>query len=101
MNCKPGDLAIVVSSLIPSNVGKIVHVVGVYTIGLTPVVSLDSDAVIWLCETVGSPLRWKSALGIEHFRSTEGPIPDRCLRPLRSSDDNGELNTERPRLVVA
>lgn len=83
MNCRPGDLAIVVRSKTPTNIGKIVQVLRRHATGDSHIVSLDSDPVIWLCHTTGSPLHWSGALGIEVVRSDSGPIPDSCLRPLR------------------
>lgn len=101
MNCKPGDLAIVVKSRHPANLGKIVHVGSRYAIGDSHIVSLDSDPVIWLCHTTGSPLHWSGALGIEVVRSDSGPIPDSCLRPLRpESAPAEELHHDKAPVVA-
>lgn len=87
MNCKPGDLAVVVRSRTSSNVGKIVHVLARHAIGDSRIVSVDEDLLVWLCHTAGSPLRWQNAVGGGEAQSDTGPIPDSCLRPLRPGDE--------------
>lgn len=101
MNCQPGDLAVVVRSKTVSNVGKIVHVRARYAIGDSYIVSLDSDAVIWLCHTAGSPLRWTNAVGVGETTSATGPIPDSCLRPLRPPSDLAEQVRQVEAPIVA
>jgi hypothetical protein len=87
MNCKPGDLAVVVRSKTPANMGKIVRVVQPYEPGQSGIVLRDFDGFVWLCDTAGSDLVWDSAwgCGLEYRRS--GPVPDACLRPLRPGED--------------
>ncbi len=86
MNCKPGDLALVVRSTIPENLGKIVHVMQAFNEGDLGVISLDKGH-LWLCEAAGSPLVMNNALshGVRHLKLC--PIPDHCLRPIRSDGD--------------
>lgn len=88
MNCKQGDLALVVRATRPENLMKIVEVIGPYDpreCGI--VLSVDSKKV-WLCESRGSPLVWANAWGFGETHSHRGPIPDEYLRPIRPS---GEL----------
>jgi hypothetical protein len=87
MNCKPGDLAIVVRSRTASNLGKIVHVLKPYENRDSHIISLSGDCAVWLCRTTGSPLRWAGVFGIEVERSETGPIPDGCLHPLRPGEE--------------
>jgi hypothetical protein len=101
MNCRPGDLAIVVRSRIASNLGKIVHVVGRFENGDSHIISLDTEDVIWLCRTEGSDLRWSGALGIETIRDDEGPIPDSCLRALRPGTESDDVARQVGELLVA
>lgn len=82
MNCKPGDLAIVIRSRTPRNVGKIVQVISHFVPADSPVVPLDNAGVIWLCRTAGGDLTWQSPWGIAYAHHSQGPIPDACLRPL-------------------
>lgn len=86
MNCKPGDLAIVIRSSTPENVGKIVHVRGIFQQGQNGILSNDSGT-IWWCVSEGSPLALRDALRFCPARVTECPIPDHCLRPLRPGED--------------
>jgi hypothetical protein len=81
MNCKPGDLAIVIRSRHPANVGLIVQVLHAYQTGEKGILSLDKGH-LWLCTTAGSPLLMTSAWGVGVHRLDTCPIPDDCLRPL-------------------
>lgn len=92
MNCKPGDLAIVIESIIPLNVGKIVQVIEPYG-RQTPIV-LANDGALWLCESMGSPLRWEKLIGVGFTEMQAGPIPDYCLRPLPGQPESEEFNTQ-------
>jgi hypothetical protein len=86
MNCKPGDLALVVRSTIPENLGKIVHVMQAFNEGDLGVISLDKGH-LWLCEAAGSPLLMRGALSLAIKHLQKCPIPDHCLRPLRPGED--------------
>lgn len=97
MNCKPGDLAVVVRSKTPSNVGKIVQVLRQYSMGDEGFLTLDTAELIWLCETKGSPLSWVPAHYVGAMNMASGPIPDECLKPLlpgeRLVENSRELET--------
>lgn len=82
MNCKPGDLAVVIRSRTASNIGKIVRVLRPYSPADAGIFTLDTASMIWLCHTKGSPLEWSAALYIGVHQSESGPIPDECLRPI-------------------
>ena len=84
MNCKPGDLAIVVkANRVPENVGRIVKVVRLVSRGE---VLFSSGCVNgtagWLVEG-----RVRSFLG---FNGNEGVFPDNCLRPIRDPGDDAQ-----------
>ena len=82
MNCKPGDLAIVIRSRTPSNLGLIVEVVRTHSPVDSGIIPMDSNAPIWLCESKGSHLTWAAAYSIGSRQQNCGPIPDECLRPI-------------------
>lgn len=101
MNCKPGDLAVIVGSTI-GNTGKIVRVLGVSFLHGAPVGSDAVDpgtGVRWMNEghyrywdvvAQGSPLvcqRYSGALHELHRR----PFKDADLRPLRDNEDEDEM----------
>ena len=70
MNCKPGDLAIVVSEQSPQHTGKVVTVVRAF----------DRNSWIctpWLRTTRGQPIAWC----------------DCALRPIRDNDKEDETLT--------
>lgn len=87
MNCKPGDLAIVVRSKIPSNVGLIVQVIGGHSPLDTGILTTDSSCQVWHCEAQGSPLTWELEYSIGTLRRRNGPIPDECLWPIRDDEE--------------
>jgi hypothetical protein len=68
MNCRPGDLAVVVAGSPAANVGKVIRVV-----------ELD-DGLHWTYEG--------RLLG--HFGTPAKVVADDCLRPLRDSDGQDE-----------
>lgn len=76
MNCKPGDLAIMIRTLLPENIGKIVEV-------LEP---LGDDAGLgfrWKVKIL-SPCRTMSVIDFQSisYGMTTGGVPDAWLRPV-------------------
>jgi hypothetical protein len=82
MNCKPGDLAIVIRAKHSENVGKIVRVIEPHDHLTHDVILLKGTELAWLCETTGGDLVYESALACKFIHRRQGPIPDMCLRPL-------------------
>ena len=81
LNCKIGDLAIVVSTELPQNVGQIVEVLGLQN----DTFDLSGQGHIWHVRTVSgrSTLHYRrNRLGGRIDQMAEGPAPDRCLRPV-------------------
>jgi len=91
MNCKPGDLAVIVSS--KANLGKLVEVVEF--LGIDPYFGgrvWYSDGPCWLIRSVGSPLQ------ADNFHPRflmAAPIEDARLRPIRPGDLEDETPTVR------
>jgi hypothetical protein len=81
MNCNKGDLAVVVSSAFEENIGLFVEVLGPWLPGQCGIDSMFDDGHLWRCKAKGE-IRYTSVLG-EVVCLSEGPIPDRCLRPIR------------------
>lgn len=96
MNCKPGDLAIVVSAEItPEMIGRIVKVVRpvfsgetVPCLGTLPIF----DEVVWLCSAEGGTIPARFSDGVlRHLH--ERAICDRFLRPIRDTEGQDETLT--------
>jgi hypothetical protein len=77
-NCRPGDLAVVISARFPTNLGRIVKVIRPddskgdirYAQNLRP----------WLVESA-QPMTWH--VGKQRLRRKRGPVPDAQLKPIR------------------
>ena len=76
--CKPGDLAIVVEAYNASNIGTIVHVIGLYS-GKSRICAPEGD-VIWLAQA-SQPMTYAEPSRLKRRRL--GPVPDSQLRPIR------------------
>lgn len=89
MNCKPGDLAVIVGCQVPENNGHIVEVVerdyDVY----------DTPEPRWLvrCPT---PLHGHDVDTGESQWGNEGSLPDSCLRPISGVPVGEETEIEAP-----
>lgn len=81
LNCKAGDLAIVVSTELPENLGQIVEVLGLQT--GTPV-ELTGLGHVWRVRALGGrrTLFYRFNNDGRIVQHAEGPAPDRCLRPI-------------------
>lgn len=90
MNCKKGDLAIVVSSIVPHspNIGKIVRCLEFIpahtTVGIPGKTACDG----WLTDV---PLVQFNMLGIVHGQ--DNFAADKFLRPIRDNDGEDETLT--------
>jgi hypothetical protein len=82
LNCKIGDLAIVVKADVPQNLGHIVEVVGLPT-HRSP--DLSRYGHVWRVRTAGRRPTLHYLYQKEGGRirkAAQGPVPDCCLRPL-------------------
>lgn len=95
MNCKSGDLALVVASANEENIGLFVEVVEPYC---GPIM-LTENGRIWLCKAKGV-IAYTNLFG-GRFSVQEGPIPDWALRPLRLPDPSEVDEAERQHLIPA
>ncbi len=78
MRCKAGDLAVVLSAVHKSNVGKFVNVIKLYP--PDGGVNLAGDQRVWLVESY-APLTWRT--GKKLWCGILGPVPDSALQPIR------------------
>lgn len=103
LNCKPGDLAVIVTSPnAPENVGKIVQVIRPavhgemiegWRVGYKP------GLFAWVVKSAGSKLAWYNYPGPD---GTSGknevyirPYADYCLRPIRDPEHDEEEKASR------
>lgn len=84
LNCGVGDLAVTVASLNLENLGNLVEVLR----AADPAVwRLNGETGhLWWVRSLGRPMVY-SYSGDSRFTLEEGPVPDRCLRPIRSEGD--------------
>ncbi len=86
LNCSVGDLAIVVNTELPENLGQIVEVLGVQT---GHPLALTSSGHVWQVRTVsGRPtLIYRYNDTGRTISEVEGPAPDSRLRPVSGLPD--------------
>lgn len=87
MNCKPGDLAIVVRDLFAENIGRVVEIIGP--------AKWVTDAPAWDCVSRGQPLRvlWIDRAP-ETYLSQQGDAYDSDLMPISGVPVHDEVTDE-------
>jgi hypothetical protein len=97
MNCKPGDLAVIVASpWAPENVGKIVAVLRPYRereVVAGVCWNVVSAGQSWVVESTGSDLAWGVPGRTKAGRSRQRVYADVCLRPIRDPGDDARDET--------
>ena len=79
MNCKPGDLAIVVDAHNPCNIGSILRVLKTHRNQKS--LLIEPGDHIWLVQAT-HPQAYEK--GQKIIYRMKGPVPDSVLRPIRS-----------------
>jgi hypothetical protein len=89
MNCKPGDLAVIVGSSHPANDGLLVEVLKRWVgPGNFQGYRFAGDEPAWVCRSVGRPMitpKWG-----KEIQFYERPVADAILRPIRPGDVTDE-----------
>lgn len=80
--CKPGDLAVVVKAYHATNLGRIVHVLGVHD-GQGELNMVGLSDTVWNVECAAGTMTWSRAHPKRRWRRKRGPIPDGALQPIR------------------
>jgi hypothetical protein len=78
MNCKPGDLAIVVDAYNPCNIGSILRVIKSHH--NQRALSIETGDHIWTVQAT-HPQAYEK--GQKIIWRIKGPVPDSVLRPIR------------------
>ena len=89
MNCKPGDLAYIVASQLPENIGRAVEVLH----PSEPIL----EAPAWIIRVTGRPLAGLDDKGNVGYAQMTRHL-DSCLRPITgpSATDDTETEIVRP-----
>ena len=92
--CKVGDLAVVVQAKFPSNLGRIVQVVGLHD-GTGDIVYTPEFSPVWLV-VASTRLTW--TCNGKRYRRKSGPVPDQQLQPIRGlgSSDGSDVKVLAP-----
>jgi hypothetical protein len=88
MNCKPGDLAIIVRAILPENIGRIVEIVRL--IGE----ALDGLGPIWLVRGSQPLARSANKGSVRLDDSLERSFIDAWLRPISGVPVNDEVTDD-------
>jgi hypothetical protein len=80
LRCRPGDLAIVIQAQFPTNMGRIVRIIGVDDRKGDLLFPVQTPTWEVRCEL---PMTWRSKN--KRFRRKQGPVPDACLQPIRGN----------------
>jgi hypothetical protein len=80
LRCRPGDLAIVIQAQFPTNMGRIVRIIGVDDRKGDLLFPVQTPTWEVRCEL---PMTWRS--NNKRFRRKQGPVPDACLQPIRGN----------------
>jgi hypothetical protein len=80
LRCRPGDLAIVIQAQFPTNMGRIVRIIGVDDRKGDLLFPLQTPTWEVRCKL---PMTWRS--NNKRFRRKQGPVPDACLQPIHGN----------------
>lgn len=89
VNCKPGDMAIVIKAICPENVGTIVEVIGP---GMLP---HGKNGFEWQTYTPRPSPAFAPELGMVTLK-THSDCPDAWLRPVSDLPDYESINFKQP-----
>lgn len=93
MNCKPGDLAVIVFALTGESLGILVEVLHRWEGGSHNGQRFANDAPAWVVKSLGRNLVSVDSRGRRHEHSSR-PVADVCLRPIRDQPDNEQFVVE-------
>lgn len=97
MNCKPGDLAVVVRGRPNSpNIGKLVRVVELWAGQEVDGIQYGGVEQLWIIESLGGKL----AVFAKRTNDIDAWVkkrvsPDRCLRPIRGDEEPESIETTK------
>ena len=89
LNCKPGDLAIIIDAYNAVNIGAIVKVIAAHK--NQNALDKEADDYLW---TVTAPHPMTYAIDNKLVRKRKGPAPDSTLRPIRGLNELADITLE-------
>ena len=89
LNCKPGDLAIIIDAYNAVNIGTIVKVIAVHK--NQNALDKEADDHLW---TVTAPHPITYAIDGKLIRKHKGPAPDSSLWPIRGISEIADIAVE-------
>ena len=89
LNCKPGDLAIIIDAYNAVNIGTIVKVIAVHK--NQNALDKEADDHLW---TVIAPHPLTYAINGKLVTKRRGPAPDSTMRPIRGITPRADINVE-------
>ena len=89
LNCKPGDLAIIIDAYNATNIGAIVRIIGRHK--NQNALDKDADDHLW---TVTAPHTMTYAIDGKLIRKHKGPAPDSSLWPIRGIAELADIAVE-------
>jgi hypothetical protein len=100
MNCKPGDLAVIVRSVNKENIGLFVEVIEPCGNAFGGVRLTREPGPVWRCKSKG--LMTYMGINGSVLQANEGPVPDAVLWPIRPGQTKAKSSvTDQPKSVVA
>lgn len=96
MKCQPGDLAFVIQSTIPENIGLLVEVIEPYR---NERVQLLEEGFQWRCKAKGR-ISYTNVSG-QRLELVDGPIPDWALQPIRPPKIAKKCDAKKQQPVLA
>ena len=89
LNCKPGDLAIIIDAYNATNIGAIVKIIAAHKNQND--LDKDADDHLW---TVTAPYPMTYAIDGKFIRKRKGPAPDSSLWPIRGIAELADIAVE-------
>jgi len=89
LNCKPGDLAIIIDAYNATNIGAIVKIIAAHK--NQNALDKDADDHLW---TVTAPQPMTYAIDGKLIRKLKGPAPDSSLWPIRGIAELADIAVE-------
>ena len=89
LNCKSGDLAIIIEAYNAVNIGAIVKIIGTHKNQLA--ISKETEDHLW---TIIAPHPLTYAINGKLVTKRRGPAPDSTMRPIRGIAPKADINVE-------
>ena len=89
LNCKPGDLAIIIDAYNAVNIGAIVRIIATHK--KQNALDKEADDHLW---TVIAPHPLTYAINGKLVTKRRGPAPDSTMRPIRGVTPRTDINVE-------